>query len=164
MVAPQDAEIAKLGAALNATYIAYGGEGKKKAERQVAQDSNAASAGQGAGVQRAMAKASANYKNDDWDLVDASKSGKVAVGAVDKEALPEEMRGMTEDQRKDHVAKMGAKRDELRTQIQKLESERRGYVASEEKKQAAKGGAATLDHAMLETVHAQAAKAAYTFE
>ncbi|HEY3446584.1 MAG TPA: vWA domain-containing protein [Myxococcales bacterium] len=161
--APQDAEIAKLGAELNATYIAYGGEGKKKAERQQAQDVNAASAGQGAGVQRAMAKASANYKNDDWDLVDASKSGKVALGAVSAEALPEEMRGMNEDQRKEHVAKMSGKRDELRTKIQKLETERRGYVAAEESKRA-KSGTATLDNAMLETVHAQAAKADYAFE
>ncbi len=161
--APQDAEIARLGAELNATYLAYGGDGRAKAARQRAQDRNAESAGMGAGVQRAMAKASANYKNDDWDLVDASKSGKVAVGSMEKAALPEEMRGMTEEQRTEHVAKMAARRDALRSQIQKLEAERRAYVAAEESKRA-KEGPAGIDRAMLESVHAQAAKAAYTFE
>ena len=164
VTAPQDAEIAKLGAELNATYVAYGTEGRAKAERQQMQDRNAASAGMGAPVQRAMAKASANYKNDDWDLVDASKSGKVAVEKVSEEALPAEMRGMTEAQRKDHLTKMAATREELRSKIQKLESERRSYVAAEESKRAKEGGKATLDHAMLETVHAQAARANYAFE
>lgn len=164
ITAPQDAEIARLGAELNSTYVAYGAEGRKKAERQLRQDANASSAGMGAPVQRAMAKASANYRNEDWDLVDAAKSGKVAVGALEAEALPEEMRGMSEKQRAEHVAKMASKRDALRAQIQKLEAERRGYVAAEEKKRTAKAGASTLDEAMLETVRTQAAKAEYVFE
>ncbi|MGC4120375.1 MAG: VWA domain-containing protein [Myxococcales bacterium] len=164
VTAPQDAEIAKLGAELNATYLAYGGDGKAKAMRQQAQDKNAESAGMGAGVQRAMAKASANYKNDDWDLVDAAKAGKVAVGTVSADALPEEMRGMNEEQRKEHVAKMATKRTELQAKIQKLEAERRTYVAAEETKRAKAAAPASIDRAMLESVHAQAAKADYAFE
>lgn len=160
VTAPQDAEIAKLGAELNATYIAYGGEGKAKAMRQQAQDSNAASAGQGAGVQRAMAKASANYRNDDWDLVDAAKAGK----KVEKEALPAEMQAMNDAEQKEHIAKMATKRTELQAKIQKLEADRRTYVAAEESKRAKAAGPASIDKAMLESVHAQAAKADYVFE
>jgi hypothetical protein len=163
VVAPQDAEIARLGAELNATYVAYGVEGKKKAERQQMQDSNASAAGMGAPVQRAMTKASANYKNSDWDLVDASKDGKVALGEVQAAALPDEMRGMNEGERKVYIDKMAQKRAALQVQIQKLEGDRRGYVAAEQGKRA-KGSTATLDEAMLKTVHEQAAKASYSFE
>lgn len=163
VVAPQDAEIAKLGAQLNATYIAYGAEGKAKAARQQAQDSNAAAAGQGAGVQRAMAKAGGNYKNAEWDLVDATKDAKVSVEKMDAEALPAEMRGMNEAERKAYVEQMAKKRDELRGKIQKLEAERRTYVAAEESKRAAAGDK-TLDAAVLESVHAQAKRADFSFE
>src|SRR5262249_12402432 len=55
--APQDAEIARLGVALNKTYVPYGREGRAGQLRQEAQDSNAAREKGGSATQRALTKA-----------------------------------------------------------------------------------------------------------
>ncbi|HCF58526.1 MAG TPA: VWA domain-containing protein, partial [Myxococcales bacterium] len=57
VVAPQDAELAQLGQKLNETYVGYGARGTEAKARQAREDRNALSAGQGAGVNRALAKA-----------------------------------------------------------------------------------------------------------
>src|SRR5262249_48647740 len=101
--APQDKEIARLGEELNKTYLAYGKEGAASASRQAAQDANATLlASSGAPVARSLTKASANYQNGSWDLVDACKDGK-KLSEVKTDELPVGMQKMTEKERKDYV-------------------------------------------------------------
>ena len=69
--APQDKEIVALGKQLNQTYVAYGKTGGQKKERQKRQDLNAASVNEAVMVQRSVTKASKQYTNVAWDLVDA---------------------------------------------------------------------------------------------
>jgi len=91
--APQDAEIARLGEELNRTYLAFGRGGQAGAARQAEQDRNArAHAVAGAPVQRAVAKASAQYRNAGWDLVDAVAECEVRLEELKDEDLPEVMR------------------------------------------------------------------------
>lgn len=154
--APQDAELARLSQEMNKTYIAYGRKGKEAAARQVAQDQNAMGMSAGSLSTRAAAKASAMYKNDDWDLVDAKKEGK----AVRAEELPAELQGLDEKQRDAFIAKKAEERAAIQKQIAKLSAEREQYVQSELKKRA-KDGAKTMDDALIESARTQATKAAF---
>ncbi len=154
--APQDAEIARLGAELNKTYIGYGSDGKAKLERQDKQDSLNAAMGAGAAVTRSVSKSTSHYDNRGWDLVDAAKSGK-APSAMPAAALPPEMKDMKPQERDEFVAAKGKERAAIQQQIAKLAESREKFLAEERKK----GGAAgekTLDDAVLESVRKEAAK------
>ena len=159
--APQDKEIARLGAELNKTYIAYGIGGAEKKERQAKQDMNASEVGAGAIVQRSLAKASMQYDNSGWDLVDAAKNKRVEVDKLEKEQLPAEMKNMSAAERKDYVDKMMKKRDDTQKKINQLNEDRRKYVANEMKKQSKTN---TLDTAIINSIRDQAARKNYKFQ
>lgn len=162
--APQDAEIVKLNEALNKTYIPFGAEGQKRCEEQVAQDANAAAAptASGANVQRALSKASCNYWNANWDLVDASKEKDFKWEELKDEQLPEEMRKLDAEGRRKYVADRKAQRDEIAGKIQELNKQRQEFVTAK-LKEAGEGKDNTLDKVMAGTVREQAAKKGYQF-
>jgi len=160
--APQDQELERLGAQLNQTYVPFGQAGFVGFSNQAAQDSNAKAA-PGVAVQRAVAKSSQFYKNSSWDLVDAVKQGEVDLAKVKPEELPEPMRKMTLDQRRDLVEQKAKERAGLQSQIQKLSQDRQKHVQEEMKKQAA-SGVKRLDSAMIETVRTQAARKKFQVE
>jgi hypothetical protein len=154
--APQDDEIAKLSGELNGTYIAYGAEGEAQAQRQVAQDANAATQpASGAAQQRAVAKSTGMYRNGSWDLVDATKDGNVKLAEMKEEDLPEAMRKMTLDERKAYVEANGKKRADIQQKIQTLNGEREKFVAEKRKEQAAAARTDSLDAAMQSAVKKQ---------
>lgn len=157
--APQDAELARLSQELNGTYLAYGRRGGEAAARQVAQDKNAQGMSAGSMSTRVAAKASAMYKNDDWDLVDAKKEGK-ALAAVPAAELPAEMQKMNEAEREAFVGQKAKQRAELQERITKVSAERDRFVQDELKKRAT-DGTKTLDDALIESARAQAKKAAF---
>lgn len=159
--APQDKEIVELGMKLNQTYIAYGQRGVKFKKRQEAQDTNAASVNPSVMVQRSVTKASKQYKNVAWDLVDAEKEGKVKMEELREEDLPQEMKKMNLDQRKQYVDKKQKEREEIQKKIAKLKKDRDKYVAEKRRKIA---GEQTLDEAIVEAVRSQAKKKNYKFE
>ena len=162
VAAPQDKEIAELGARLNQTYIAYGREGAAAQERQVEQDGNAMHASAQAVVQRAVTKSSANYVNTAWDLVDAVQAGQVDLEEVKPEDLPENMRTMSADERTAYIQGQAKQRGEMQTRIQHLNEQRRQYVAQELKKRQGEGQ--TLGSAIREAIRAQARKKDYSFQ
>jgi hypothetical protein len=161
--APQDKEIAKLGVELNKTYLAYGVEGHLGAGRQVAQDANVMTLApaSGAVAQRAVAKASANYRNSSWDLVDAVKEQKADVAKMKDEELPAEMQKLSADERKAYVETKSKERAEMQAKINQLNSEREKYVAARMKEVA---GTNTLDAVVISAVREQSAKRNFRFE
>jgi hypothetical protein len=163
---PQDREIARLNISLNATYLAYGSEGKRRAEMQTRQDANAAAAAPGVAAERAQAKSSALYDNRTWDLVDAVNESYVETDKLAAADLPEELRGLSAKERDAKIAQLAAERKRIQAEIQKLAAEREAYVAAETAKFAAASGDASsaLDDAILKSVRAQAAKLNYEFE
>lgn len=160
--APQDKEIAALGAKLNDTYVGYGRNAPAAAERQMAQDQNAAGLSLGSATQRAVSKSSAMYDNRDWDLVDAKKGGK-DVAKMPEADMPEPLRAMKPAEREAFVEQKAKERAELQAKIQSLNTEREKFVKAEQKKQA-EGGAKTLDAALIESAKTAATKQAFTFE
>ena len=160
--APQDKEIARLGEELNRTYVAFGADGVESQVRQQLQDRNAASfSNAGSSVQRALTKASSNYRNTAWDLVDACKEGKVQIETIKEAELPAEMQKMTVDERKKHVETQFAERGKLRNRINQLNAERSKFVAEKTKQHAVTN---TLDIVMTGAIREQAAKRNYKFD
>ncbi|MGN6183693.1 MAG: vWA domain-containing protein [Thermoanaerobaculia bacterium] len=157
---PQDEEIARLGAKLNETYIAYGAKGNEGSKRQAMQDQNLVLK-KSANIQRQIAKTSANYDNTYWDLVDASKSGKVDVAKIKTTDLPPQMRRMTAEQRKEHVRLTEEKRKAIQVQIARLDTQRKAFIASQKRK--LPPAASTLDEAIIAAVREAGRKRGFTF-
>jgi hypothetical protein len=161
--APQDARIQKLGEELNKTYMAYGDHAREGRQKQeVADRDAAANAGAGSFVQRSVAKASANYHNPSWDLVDAVREEKIDPAKVESKDLPAELQGLKADELKQRVAAAAQQRAAIQKEIKELNQLREAHVAAERAKQA-KDGDITLDEALVETTRAQASKLGYVF-
>jgi von Willebrand factor type A domain len=152
--APQDDEIARLGGALNDTYIPYGAQGTTGQARQQAQDSNAAKANKGAAVNRAFTKATRLYSNEGWDLVDAVKNRQVELKAMKTTDLPSSLQGLTLDERRAVVEAKAQERARIQSRIQELEKERKAYLAQIRRAEAAPE---TLDAVMMQGLRDQAA-------
>jgi hypothetical protein len=160
--APQDKEIVKLNEELNKTYINYGVAAPAAKARQLAQDGNAADKAQsGAAVQRTLTKASSNYLNATWDLVDASKSKDFDITKVKEADLPGEMKKMTVEERQAYLAKKTAERAEIQKKVLTLNKEREAFVASQRKESAKTD---TLDTAMVKALRTQAEKKGIAWE
>ena len=161
--APQDKELAKLGVEINKTYCAFGAEGVSGATRQEAQDKNVAtlSVASGAVAQRAVAKASVNYRNSAWDLVDAVKEKKADLAVLKAEELPAEMQKLTVKEREVYIETKSKERAEMQAKIGELNREREKYVASRMKEIA---GTNTLDAVVISAVREQSAKRNFKFE
>jgi von Willebrand factor type A domain len=163
IAAPQDKEIAKLGVELNKTYLAFGRAGGESLKRQATQDANVATLApaSGAVVQRSLAKASPNYVNSSWDLVDAAKQKDFEVTKLKTEELPAEMQKLSVDERKAYIAKHSQERAQLQTKINQLNAEREKFVAQRMKETA---GVNTLDAVVITAIHEQGAKRNFTFK
>lgn len=160
--APQDAEIVRLGQELNRTYAAYGALGAANTVRQSVQDRNAATlSAQGAHVNRAITKASVNYMNAEWDLVDAVRGGTVKLEEIKVDDLPEEMRKMTLDERTLFLEAKTKERAEIQEKITRLNIERNQHVAERMKAHSATN---TFDSVIAAAVREQAAKRNLQFQ
>lgn len=162
IAAPQDKEITALNLKLNGTYLAFGREGRALKERQVVQDRNAGTLSAEASLQRSVAKASSNYRNAQWDLVDAYKEDGFNLGEIKEEELPEELKKLEPEARKAYIETKSKERAEIQKKIQELNGQRKTYVAAEMKKLA--GKADTLGSAVIKAVREQAKKKNFKFE
>jgi hypothetical protein len=162
--APQDKAISDLGIELNKTYIGYGSNREVARLKQAAADIDAASeTAAAAPVERAISKASKNYDNRGWDLVDAVREKQVDLSKIAAEELPENMRGMKPEERTAFVEEATKQRASIQKKITELSTERDGFIAKERAKQS-NAGEKTLDEAMVETTREQASKVGYVFD
>lgn len=159
---PYDSEIEQLSLKLNDTYLAYGLMGEMGRERQVMQDRNARMASKAASGQRSASKASRNYRNETWDLVDALEQGTVKLEQVETKELPEEMQKMSEPEKKAYVEAKAKERNGIQEKVQRLNERRKKYVAEEARKQSKQVG--TLGSAIIQAVREQAIKKNFKFE
>jgi hypothetical protein len=150
---PFDAQIDACNERLNKTYLYYGASGEQKKAAQATQDANAGSYGMANKVERAVSKSSHAYINSSWDLVDASKEDESVIAATPPAQLPEEMRGMSAEQRKDYVAHKAGERQKIQSEIQELNKKRQAYIAAHTKPEDEK---AMLDGAMIKAIREKA--------
>lgn len=156
---PYDERISKLGSELNSTYLGYGDGGRAKMARQEAQDANMMGTSAPAAAERSVVKASANYNNSDWDVVDRAKADG-GVAKMNEEELPAEMRSMTMPEREAYVEKKAKERSRIQAEINELSAKRQAFIADEQKK--AGQADATLGAAVIETVRLKAQKEGFT--
>ena len=160
---PYDDELVTLSAAINTTYVGYGQVWRDAKANQTVQDENAASLGAAVAAQRCSTKGGEMYRNEQWDLVDACKQANFKIEDVKTEDLPENMRSMTLEQKKAHVAEMTQKRSEMQTKIADLGAKRQAYVEAEMKKMA-DAGDKSFDAAIRKAIRAQAVSKGFKFD
>ncbi len=159
--APQDEEIKRLGMELNKTYISYGRKGVEKKKRQSAQDKKAEALASEVFVQRSVAKASKQYKNKSWDLVDASEDNEAVIENLKEAEMPEEIKDMNKKEQIKYIEGQREKREELQKKINALNEKRRKFIAKEQMKTSKKN---TLDQAIITIVRKQAEKKNFKFK
>jgi uncharacterized protein YdaT len=163
--APQDQEIAALNAKLNETYIPYGASGAESKERQMEQDKNSDAISSGLMAKRAMSKISSFYKNESWDLVDAMEEGEIdedALARMESAALPEPMKTMSTQEKKDYVVAKSKERTEIQQQISALSKDRDSFVADKKREQIA--AAPSMSDALTGAIRKQAEQKSFVFE
>jgi hypothetical protein len=160
--APQDKILLELNMKLNATYVPVGDAGREGEKLQREQDANAERLGQQSAASRVAAKASALYKNAEWDLVDAVVQGNTKVAEVKEADLPPVMQAMDLAAREQHVKKLTEERARLQTQIAELGKERDEFVR--QRRAEAAGGKVALDDAMLAAIRDQARQQGFEFK
>ena len=158
---PMDDEIARLNAELNETYVAYGADGGRYKQNQVEQDKNAADMSLSSAASRVVAKAGGLYRNSDWDLVDAANAG-IAIEELEAEALPEPMRDMAPEERKEYVDGLAQKREAISEEIAGLGQKRQEYIDKErERLSESESG---LDAAIVKGIRNLAEEKGFTFD
>ncbi len=158
--APQDNELARLGLAINDTYVPFGHAGADGALMQKAQDGNSLGISTSNLASRACAKGSAQYCNDRWDLIDAVDRKTVVLERIAPADLPAGMRGLTPEQRAAYVAGKLTERKTMQARIGQLAAERELFLAA----QAKAAGAPGLDEAIITVIRAQAVKRGFTIQ
>lgn len=161
---PYDQKLADLNSQLNTTYVAYGQEGGAGMRRQAAADEAMASSpgAEGYVASRAQAKATANYSNEAWDLVDAEKKGRVKVEAMRAEELPAELRDKSVAERKAYVASKAKEREAIQKQIVETGKQRDAFIEAEKAKQ--QGPDTSLEGAILGAIREQARSRGFNFK
>jgi von Willebrand factor type A domain len=135
IVTPYDDEISRYNIRLNKTYIIYGSAGRQKQENQWTQDSNAGKMSPANAVERTVSKSKAAYDNSSWDMVDSYKSDKRFTEKLDKESIPEELKGKSKDEIRVYVENKSKEREEILQQINVLAKKRQDYIDGQSKVQ-----------------------------
>lgn len=160
---PYDEQIATLNTALNATYLAYGKEGRARFENQAIQDANAFSYGSANIRQRAAFKAKKQYRAAEWDMVDSYAESPEIIEEVKEEELPEELKGKNKAEIEKIIKKKKAERERIQTEILELEKKANAFEAEERRKMAG-SETNTLDKVMEEAVQKLAVRNGFKFE
>lgn len=150
---PYDDRIAQLNDKLNDTYVYYGHAGSYKKDQQLQQDKNAESYGSANKVDRVVSKSSHAYVNSSWDLVDAARDNEKIIAEAKDDELPQEMKGMTVEQRKSYVKGKAKERGDIQNEIQSLNKKRQEYIVTHTPKDAEES---MLDGAMIKAIKEQA--------
>ena len=165
IAAPQDDKIAQLSSKLNDTYVAYGAGAKSRLAEKVGSYNQAKGVSGSVAASRAAFQAAAPAAqaaaDASWDAVSALESGALSKEEIKAEQLPEEVRKLDKAGREKYLEEKLSERKKIKEEINRLQAQRRAYIAAEEKKQS---GARTLDRAMIDTIRKQAVKRGYSFD
>ena len=153
--APQDAAIAALNRELGGTLIAFGDE-RARGTVYAKQEASEAAPAAAAADRLAYNAATDVAVQGGGELLDALARGEIDLDGVDREALPEELRGLDDEALAAHVEAKQAERKAIQERLAKLLAERTAFVAAERKRLAAAGEGDAFDEKVAETVREQA--------
>ena len=124
---PFDQQIAGYGQQLNDTYMGYGNKGVQAKTRQMVQDSNALSSSIAVMAERSVAKASKQYKTQDWDIISLyATDQKKAIQQAKQDN--EQFNELDDKQIKEKLEQLSLKRAELEKKINQLQQQRSSYI------------------------------------
>jgi hypothetical protein len=162
---PMDAELAALNARIGGTSLAYGSETR---QRRFAEKSAGimamrapAAADRMLFMKESLGAASASAEGD---LVSDLEAGKVTLGSVKEEELPQELKGKDAKEREAIVQAKVAERKEVEAKISDLLKKRSDYIAAEQAKLARQGKSNSFDAQVFEIVKSQAAKKGMVYQ
>ncbi|MCH7791414.1 MAG: VWA domain-containing protein, partial [Planctomycetes bacterium] len=130
---PYDEELARLGADLDGTLLAYGDKDAREGlySKLAASEEIDASAPAGALADRARYKAGeagADSLTGRQELVRDIAEGRTNLDDIKENELPEIMQTMTPEERVAYVQEQQAKRDQLRRQITEIDGRRQAFL------------------------------------
>lgn len=161
---PYDKELSDLNTKLNSTYVAFGRRGAAGAANQVASDTVAATLAPAVLAERTAAKATTQYSNAHWDLVDASKDKKFDVNNLKEDELPAEMQKLDAKRRQKFVEQKAKERADVQRSIKDVSAKRDAYVKEEIAKNAGKTPVDSFDAAVRDSLKQQAKSKGFEFD
>lgn len=160
---PFDQKLSELNGSINGTYVAYGKTGAYGKEQQRKADSLSQLLGSTNMASRVAAKSSGQYRNNGWDLVDASYEKGFSLSGMKTEELPTEMRKMSQGEQQAYLNKKIKDRADIQKQIGELTVKRAKYI-QEETQKSGKSGDKAFDTALLKALRQQAQGKGFTFD
>ncbi len=158
---PYDKEIMQWNDSLNTTYMGYGSVGSMRKDKQVSEDQKNSGNGQMFATERAVSKSREGYKNENWDLVDKSKSDSTAVFKLKDEELPAELKGKTTEEKKQILEEKSIERKVYQEKINTLNVQREAFITVEKKKLAEAGGKEDLGTSIIKSMNEKAVSNGY---
>lgn len=150
---PFDTPLAELNAKLIDTAVVYGD--KEVQARQAGLNVMAASAPAPAAAERAAFSLNVGGKASSNDLLDEIKHNRADADKLDESKLPENMKPMTDEQRKQYLADQQARRDGLLKQIGELTQKREEFIKQAQAKTDKPAG---FDAEVVKSLQTQAGK------
>ena len=162
---PYDSMMLTLNTKLNGTYIAYGNGGEGYFAAQESVDKMNYSQSKSAAIKRVSVKGKkALYKNESWDLVDASDKDSAFYSKVDMKTLPVELRNKTRPELQKIVKEKNVERNNLQKEIADLSVKRESYIATAKKTMGTTAADATLETEVEKIIKEQAKRFRMTIQ
>lgn len=155
---PYDTVLYSLNKKLNATYIGYGSMGNSAMAQQAEMDQLNYAANKSAGAKRVAAKGKASvYKNDSWDVVDASTKDEAFYKTVDMKTLPDSLKNKSREELKKIIDIKSAERSTIQKEIAEASAKRSAFIAADKNKNPDKKPM-TLESAVENIIREQSAR------
>ncbi|MEE9280745.1 MAG: vWA domain-containing protein, partial [Myxococcota bacterium] len=158
MTTPMDEELAKLNREMSATVVAYGDTEQRDELLGKLRQTFSALPSVVASRLAYFDKKGGALNSGRADLVDAVSAGEVDLAELPAASMPEEMREMSPDQQRGHIARKARHRQGVQRRISVLVKERDAYLEAETKKLEAEGKADAFDAKVFEAIKSQAAE------
>lgn len=129
---PYDDKIIGLGKKLNHTYMSYGARSERRAKMAnvAKQDSNSMSLSRASYIERNIVKSKKQYTSASTDMVDAYMADASSIKKINKDRLPDELKGKSDKEIKEIIEKKKKARVSLQKEIKILEKQRAQYLAT----------------------------------
>lgn len=136
---PYDSALFALNGKLNGTYISYGYQGEEKAIKQNEMDKANFSVSKEVMAKRISVKGKKDlYKNEQWDLVDASVADSTVLEKIELKTLPPALKDKSRTEIKKIVQEKTRDRSNVQKEIAHLSTEREKYILTARKAKAGK--------------------------
>jgi len=157
IAAPQDDEIAALNREIGGTLIGYGAAATRR-EVHAKQAAAEAAAPAAAADRLSYNAATGRVVQGGGELIDELDRGEISLEDIEAESLPEDLRGLDQEQLAAAVEAKRAKRKEIQARLEKLLEERNAFVIAEKRRLAETGKGDSFDEEVSATVREQAAR------